>query len=386
MKFELKLYLFCIMVYFSQGVIYEVGSIISVSALFIICLIGLKYMIIEIVQKKINTISKLFFFLLALNVLGFLFFNTLQSDVGLSNIKRILFVIMGGYFPFTYWSKRNMLSKSILILYFYCLMILSVLCFLYYEVLLTSEYNRDNIVNNIGYMFVFLFPFIYFIKNKWMSLISIIVVILFVLLSAKRGAIIVSLVNILIYSYFNIKYALSYNSLLSKLRKIVAIILLVCGLIFIYNELILSNEFLLSRIETFESNRKFNYLALINNWYNSDSYLNLIFGFGFVSSVLYTPEKVLAHNDWLELLTSFGLLGVILYVTIIVLISFKIKTIKNDRNRFILKTILVSWIFVSMFSMWYNQIYAIFHTQLMAYVLGSIIINKKGNENTVLYR
>ena len=374
------------MVYFSQGVIYEVGSIISVSALFIICLIGLKYMIIEIVQKKINTISKLFFFLLALNVLGFLFFNTLQSDVGLSNIKRILFVIMGGYFPFTYWSKRNMLSKSILILYFYCLMILSVLCFLYYEVLLTSEYNRDNIVNNIGYMFVFLFPFIYFIKNKWMSLISIIVVILFVLLSAKRGAIIVSLVNILIYSYFNIKYALSYNSLLSKLRKIVAIILLVCGLIFIYNELILSNEFLLSRIETFESNRKFNYLALINNWYNSDSYLNLIFGFGFVSSVLYTPEKVLAHNDWLELLTSFGLLGVILYVTIIVLISFKIKTIKNDRNRFILKTILVSWIFVSMFSMWYNQIYAIFHTQLMAYVLGSIIINKKGNENTVLYR
>ena len=235
-------------------------------------------------------------------------------------------------------------------------------------------------------MFVFLFPFIYLIKNKWMSLISIIVVILFVLLSAKRGVIVVCLVNILIYSYFNIKYALSYNSLLSKLRKIVAIILLVCGLIFIYNELILSNEFLLSRIETFESKRKFNYLALINNWYNSDSYLNLIFGFGFVSTALYTPEKVLAHNDWLELLTSFGLLGVILYVTIIVLISFKIKTIKNDRNRFILKTILVSWIFVSMFSMWYNQIYAIFHTQLMAYVLGSIIINKKGNENTVLYR
>ena len=53
---------------------------------------------------------------------------------------------------------------------------------------------------------------------------------------------------------------------------------------------------------------------IFSNWYNSNDLKTYIFGDGFHNSVRITNN--VSHNDWLDLLSSFGVLGFGLYAAI----------------------------------------------------------------------
>lgn len=112
------------------------------------------------------------------------------------------------------------------------------------------------------------------------------------------------------------------------------------------------------------------YSNLFNAWLNSDI-IHLLFGHGF-GSTIYISGGSWAHNDWLELLTNFGLLGVSIYLTLFATatkLAFSEKLYID--KRILLLTILTIWFFTTLVSMNYTNTSSIFQTIILAYLIGS---------------
>ena len=134
----------------------------------------------------------------------------------------------------------------------------------------------------------------------------------FIIQGAKRGALIVALVGCSVFIYYLLSSVDPKKRVQSFLVALIGI-----GLFSIYvYDFYISNEFLVNRMQKISdggSGRDLIYLNLLNNWYESNSVINYLFGFGFVSTIKYSGSGHLAHNDWLELLTNFGLIGISIY-------------------------------------------------------------------------
>ena len=81
-----------------------------------------------------------------------------------------------------------------------------------------------------------------------------------------------------------------------------------------------------STLEGNSSGRDKIYSAILYAWYESDSIWNYLFGLGYRSTLTITNMS--AHNDWLELLSSFGLCGIFVYILFFVGL-FKIALNRN---------------------------------------------------------
>ncbi len=136
------------------------------------------------------------------------------------------------------------------------------------------------------------------------------------------------------------------------------------------------NQFLVQRIQSIaeedSSGRNTIFANLFNVWVNSDSFLNLLFGHGFGSTVFLSGTGNRAHNDWLELLTNFGLLGVSIYLTLFV--SATKAAFQNQWNidkRILMMTIVSIWFFTTVVSMNYTSTNSIYQTIMLAYLIGN---------------
>jgi O-antigen ligase len=136
----------------------------------------------------------------------------------------------------------------------------------------------------------------------------------------------------------------------------------------------MENEFFLRRLDQMaegdSSYRTENYMRILEAWFSSESFINLIFGFGFASSLEITGRHF-AHNDWLELLSNFGLIGVLLYLF---LIGSTYKYLKDKKysfeNRLMLLSIVIIWFLMTMFSMWYTALFTFLQAVLLGYIYG----------------
>lgn len=197
-------------------------------------------------------------------------------------------------------------------------------------------------------------------------------IMLFIIQGAKRGAIISGAIGLIMYFYYQIITIERSH----RIRGYLVAIILVSLLSFLIYRTYNSDEFLKERIysiaEGNSSNRDFIYTTLLNKWYNSESTWNYLFGFGFAASLYLTGGDYYAHNDWLELLSNFGVLGVCIYLS---LFYAAIKLIWNNQwqpdKRLLMVTIILIWFFISMVSMWYPILEGYTQAILLAYLIGN---------------
>ena len=136
------------------------------------------------------------------------------------------------------------------------------------------------------------------------------------------------------------------------------------------------NDELISRInamisENDSSGRDVIWSLIISEWSNKSNIFNLLFGYGYGGAIILTGS-LFAHNDWLELLSSLGIYGVLLYF-ILVVSGFHFWTRLNVRHIFwwIWGSILFSWLFISMVSQYYPTFQFGTITIVMAYILAN---------------
>src|SRR5690606_18381472 len=158
----------------------------------------------------------------------------------------------------------------------------------------------------------------------------------FVILGSKRGALLILLIGILFFLIYQVLKVEPKKRLISLF--VTGLFSAVVG--YISYLFYLSNEFFVNRWQEVEeggSGRDLIYSNIFNSWYNSDNILNFLFGYGFMTSVQYSGSNHLAHNDWLEVLINFGFFGFLVYFLLIIsLFIFVFDKNKNFTFRFVI--------------------------------------------------
>lgn len=360
MKFQIYIQniLFLLLaIYFAQGSLYETGSVISQFVLLLVFAISITYLIKSLFSRdNKNIFYTAWTLLLGLNIVGFVF--TADYSLHFGMFKGIL-ITMLPFYPFYYFAQNGTLKSKHLI-YFFLLILPIIISQFYanrYKILLESNMDDENVVNNIAYSFVSLIPYVFLIKrSKIISFAAILLVIYFVILGSKRGAMIVGAVGLLFYIYYQL-FAVE------RKKRLRAFVLGFIGLSVIgyYGYGVFeSNEFFMERMESIKegnsSGRDIIYMNIFNGWYESENFFNVLFGYGFAGSTKLSGSGHLAHNDWLEVLSNFGLVGFFVYLFLFFAAYRCIRNPLLPKDKKILMATISAMFFVtSLFSMGYTN-------------------------------
>lgn len=175
--------------------------------------------------------------------------------------------------------------------------------------------NRDTSEFVIGavYRFLPILPVLCFIKKRvWFKYTSFLIIIAFVVLSSKRGPLLICGLCLFIFLFDSMK---QMGKKIRITHIIIASAAIVAGVYFV-NFIINSNDFLLFRLEQMmegdSSNRDSIYRVLYQHFINEPDIFIFLFGNGANSTL--TIAGFYAHNDWLQIALDQGLLGVIIYL------------------------------------------------------------------------
>lgn len=263
--------------------------------------------------KLINATSILLWLYIVYGIIYFLF--PVKFPFRDVDPKGYLFISIKSLLPilvFYRYSVRGMLKESHFKFYLVILLISSILKYYKYrnEIIAESLGIETEITNNIGYVFLSLLPLILIIKNKTIKLISFIVTILFILLSFKRGAILITGICLTYVVYNNYK---NTKSLFNKIKIIVLILVLASISIPYIMDYYTSSLYVQERVEeTMEgdSSGRDRLGEKILDKFFTNNILQYIFGRG--ANMTVDAAGNWAHNDWLETIYCNGILGLII--------------------------------------------------------------------------
>jgi len=363
--------------YYSQGVFYPEGSIISKSILVLITIISSFFLI----KSLLITSSKGIFFnlwtgLLMVNIFLFILTGNLSDPNHFIMFKFILTGMLP-FFPVFYLSSKRYIDQRHLVFFLLLFIPVDILKYFYEQTLLLDNQEK-NMTMNFSYSFVMLSPYIFFIKNKKLAYTLILIIIYFLIDGGKRGALFTGIAGIGIYFFYQLKYGKSFLLVYRKkkfrtlnyLQALIALVLILIVGNFILNQ----NEFSSSRMQNISDAasllvRYDIYTSILSAWINTKSVINFLFGFGFAGSITLTGGYF-AHNDWMEILSNLGLVGLIIYASTIFSGYLLSRKIKDANVRYALISTLVIWFLMSLGSMYYSSVFLFKHSILLGFICG----------------
>lgn len=235
----------------------------------------------------------------------------------------------------------------------------------------TSDFGELR-TNNTAYLFVSVFPLIYFHKNNTLiQYILIAILLFFTITGIKRGAILV----VTLATLYFFMHTLKTSTFKIKLLTVAVLLVLVFAGIDVVTNLYENSDTFQYRIEATlsgdTSGRDQIANNLINIYMNSDI-RHLIFGFGADGTLSYGNY---AHNDWLEMLFDQGIWGFTLYLFfwLIILKYWKSHSKSKSNLAFFLGLWIICNFTKTFFSMWYSMA-NIYVTMPLGYYLATLDI------------
>lgn len=374
--------------YYLQGMMNTSGSILSRTLMMILLLYGaFAFMMIVLRKNQPIFIILLMIFLL---MLSFTYIASPKYVVGtkyeaigkistLSQYKNSCAFILSFFIGYYVCLKRGSNFKNLCIIGLLFLLT-AVIIFNYSQNYLRSHLDSEDIVNNSAYNFVAVIPFVplFFktFKSKIWGITSVIIILIMVMLGAKRGAIVCTITCLA----FALLYYL-YSSKFSIKRIFVVLLISIFAYLLIVH-LYESSDFLQRRVTgTFTrgiGGRAIAYPVLLNAWLHDSTVFEFLFGKGAAATV--TVWGNYGHQDWLELLTDNGLIGVMLYLAIFISIFSYIRKAKIEKYLKLTAYLCVlTWFMKSMFSMGYTSIVDAIHMILLGSIIGLNEIKKVKN-------
>lgn len=373
-KFLQTLIFLLLLIYFSQGILYEQGSIISRGALAFILLISGSFFVIEFFKSD-NKLGfyKIWTFLFLLNIIGFLFFTPEYGGYYFSFFKSVLlnFII---FYPFYFFARAGLLKAKVLIRFFVAFLPITIALYFSSLFQIMEELNREQemIVSNVSYIFVFLIPYTFlFKKNRIISFITMLILLYFIIQGSKRGALLVGGVATILFAYNQLRNLKGRAKIIAGTLSGISII----GIFYYAYLRLMENQFVIERMQMARegsfSGREIIFKNLWRAWVNSGDALNYLFGYGFAASLRLSGGSY-AHNDWLEMMTNFGILGIISYFLFFG-IGFNMLLVtgwKKDK-RILMITLIIMWFLTGLGSMALYSGHAFLLVILFAYIVGS---------------
>lgn len=385
LKNPCNIYISLLAFYSMQGTIIPTGgTIFSQLILLIAMLIGLYYTA-KTMQMKGNPIyfkglNLLFVTLVVYGVILLLSDHhyiikakLFDNEVSKSSYLKSLFLSFPNIYSFYYFSRKNLLTESALRKWVIAFLGIAIFRFFDYQItslqtLLLNGQDVEETTNNMGYLFVALMPGVVLFKNNIRLQYGIMIVCMtFVMMGMKRGAIIVGVVSLIYYLYFNFKY----NNQVSKGKVWFFSILIILAAYFITEHMMESSDYFMSRIaQTKEGNssgRNEIYEHFWNHFKNEMDTFKFLFGNG--ANATLDIGINYAHNDWLELAINQGVLGLLVYAIYWLCFWKTIRSIKyNKPAKLVLTLTFISFFIKTLFSMSYTE-YSLFSCTVFGYYL-----------------
>ena len=388
-KLQCYLLLATIVIYFCQGSLYANGSIISQGAMVLWMLINLSYFIKYTSKFKLLFFEKIILWFWFINTCYWLFSEKVLMSAWyeplstLNNFKSIFCTFLT-YFPFRYFTRKNILTENHLSFFAVIMLIAFVLSFFSYEVRMLDKYNREAITNNMGYRFVTLLPFLAIFRKPIYSYILTFIASYFVIMSSKRGAILCCALFFILLIFNTLK------NIPRKRRFVYSILVLgvlSISLYFLF-DIFMSNEYLMMRLTNMgvgdddSGYARVDQVSAIINYTTNGSIFHFLFGYGFDKSVMIAGNY--AHNDWAELLANLGVFGCVIYLlffTSLISVFVENKQYLSPMQKLMYVSVLGCWLLTSMFSMGYISNTSFLYTSVIAYLVSCI-----GKQKTICHR
>lgn len=354
-----------------QGAIIPTGgSLLSQLILLIAMLMGLYYTVktMQMNDKPIyfKGLNLLFLILVVYGVI--LVFSDhhyvikaklFDNEVRNSSYLKSLFLSFPNIYTFYYFSRKGLLTENSLRKWFIVFVGIAIFRFFDYQItslqtLLLNGEDVEETTNNMGYLFVALMPGVVLFKNNIKPQYGIMIVcMIFIMMGMKRGAIIVGVVSLIYYLYFNF----TYNNQVSKGKVLFFSILIIIAAYFITEHMMESSDFFMSRIAQTEegnsSGRNDIYEHFWNHFKNEIDTFKFLFGNG--ANATLDIGINYAHNDWLELAINQGVLGLVVYSIYWLCFWKTIKAIKKNQSaQLVLTLTFISFFMMTLFSMSYT--------------------------------
>lgn len=270
-----------------------------------------------------------------------------------------IFLSLPNIYTFYYFSTKKYLTEKLLKGWVFALFGVAVFRFFdnqmsAIQVQLLEGIDSDEVTNNMGYLFVALIPSVALFRNKSLLQYGMMIFCMaFIVLGMKRGAIIVGVLLMLYFLYFNYRYHQS----MSKTKVLFFSALIVIAAVYIVQYMMETSDYFMARIAQTEeggsSGRDAIYEHFWNHFKNETDNVKFIFGNGANATLgIYINY---AHNDWLEIAINQGVLGLVTYA--FYWLCF-LKTIWNTKHnktaRLVLSLAVISFFVETIFSMSYT--------------------------------
>lgn len=287
-------------------------------------------------------------------------------------IKGIYYSLLTIY-AFVYFGNRKLLALSKLKVWSIVFFLVAIVQYYnIYNGIAESITNGDHFTNNAGYVILSLFPLISIWTNR--SLVQIIygvLIVIFCILSVKRGAILISIICFAFYLYHNLKSV-------PQGKRLGILFLFISGVAVLYlfiREQLADNYYLYSRLQrTLDgdtSGRDDIFTYFIHYYINEMDFFAKLFGGGAENTIAIFDNY--AHNDWIEILINNGLLGFFVYVYYWGCLFKEWRKSKNDNSAYLgLGMVLIIYFLMTLFSMSYNS-YKIYSTIVIGYFISMAI-------------
>lgn len=362
--------LLLLITYYAQGVLYTSGGVVGQIILMLLFIFSLLYFFVVLLftREKLPFFVKAWTALLLLNVTGFF----LSGEYGIENISILKSILLNllPFYGFYYFAKKGILTKNHLIVVLVALIPICVVTFIQSNLQLREIKNKEEVVDNTVYLFLGLIPFIFLFKRKIFAIITLIILWIFLVQSAKRAAIICGIIGMLFFFYYQLKLTNKQN----LIRNYLVGFILISGLSYWGYRSFTENEFLISRlnqmIEGDTSGRDVLSQSIFTTWLESNSLPVYFFGMGFNTSKDITIH--VSHNDWLEMLAGFGLFGFCIYLSIFAGALRELR--KKDwvlNKKLIFTCIILIGLITSLTSRWYWASFAYSQCLLLPYILAT---------------
>lgn len=280
-------------------------------------------------------------------------------------------------FSFFYFTEKGLLDETKLKLWSIVFFIVAV--FQYYNIFNAIAFERndsDTITNNAGYIILSLFPLISLWSKKRMVQIAYsILIVIFCVLSVKRGAF---LISFLCFSFF---LYTSYKRVSKNKKNGMLILCLVSVLViytFVYAQLEDNYYFYYRLQQTFDgdsSGRNDLTSFFVDYYLNHTGFIGKLVGGG--AEYTISIGNNYAHNDWIEILINNGIIGVIIYLYYWICFYKEYKRSKANADASIGLGLSLMILFpMTIFSMSYNS-YKIYTTIIIGYYLHILMKSSK---------
>lgn len=314
--------------YYLQGLLYPQGVINQLVQLLMILLGLVSFAKCIMIKSSSGIITATVLLVLMYIVYGgtiIMFGDGIPWTADSTYLKNSFNSLLPIFFFYNQTKAGNLTEKRIRI-YTLIMTFCVIVFYVYFGQKASDALGTEEITNNVGYMFVALLPLVFFWREKPMlQYILLAVLMLYILMGMKRGAIAIGAMAVVVFIYSQFKTGTGKR----KTYVFMLSVLIVLGAIYAVSYLLETSDYFAYRVEsTMEGNssgRDRIYGAVWNEIKNEQEIIPILFGRGANSTIKFAGN--FAHQDWLETACNNGLLGVCILLSLFIV--FGVKVLKS---------------------------------------------------------